>query len=303
MTPLDCTVSDNKLFVAGKEVDFQQTPNRAGQLNPTVIVLHDTAGCVISKKTSVNWFMNPNAKASAHLVVERDGDVTQCSRFNTVCWHAGRSVYKGRPSVNQFGIGIEICNPGLLKRGSDGKLHPWFNSESYSDKEYRIESHDSTGYHPAGYYMHYTDKQLELVFGAVRALCERYPIEAITTHWEISPGAKIDTNPLFPLAQLKSFAFGRGVAKTDSRVLMPRDAGHPLVVAKYKINVRATPSFMDDNIIGTEVAGAKLEVLEATKAVHREPGREFTDLELWYKVKNNEHGEGWVFAENVNLLT
>lgn len=37
-----------------------------------------------------------------------------------------------------------------------------------------------------------------------RALAEAYPIEEIITHWLISPGRKIDTNPLFPLEQVRA---------------------------------------------------------------------------------------------------
>jgi hypothetical protein len=35
------------------------------------------------------------------------------------------------------------------------------------------------------------------------ALCKSYGIKEIVTHWLISPGRKVDTNPLFPLEQLR----------------------------------------------------------------------------------------------------
>ena len=78
---------------------------QGGRLEPTLIVLHDTAGR-LAKGSSVAWLCNPKAKASAHLVVERDGSVTQLAEFDPpVAWHAGQSSWRGRSGCNAFAIG------------------------------------------------------------------------------------------------------------------------------------------------------------------------------------------------------
>ena len=47
-------------------------------------------------------------KVSAHLLVSREGIITQFVPFHLRAWHAGRSIYKGRENCNDFSIGIEL---------------------------------------------------------------------------------------------------------------------------------------------------------------------------------------------------
>jgi AmpD protein len=47
-------------------------------------------------------------KVSAHVLISRDGIVTQYVPFNLRAWHAGLSSYNGRACCNDFSIGIEL---------------------------------------------------------------------------------------------------------------------------------------------------------------------------------------------------
>ncbi|MCY4177475.1 MAG: 1,6-anhydro-N-acetylmuramyl-L-alanine amidase AmpD, partial [Endozoicomonadaceae bacterium] len=47
-------------------------------------------------------------KVSAHLLIERDGKITQFVPFNLRAWHAGKSVWQGRENCNDYSIGIEL---------------------------------------------------------------------------------------------------------------------------------------------------------------------------------------------------
>ena len=47
-------------------------------------------------------------KVSAHLLIGRNGDVTQFVAFSNRAWHAGSSSYQGRTDCNDFSIGIEL---------------------------------------------------------------------------------------------------------------------------------------------------------------------------------------------------
>lgn len=47
-------------------------------------------------------------EVSAHLLIERDGKITQFVNFNDRAWHAGKSCYLGRENCNDFSIGIEL---------------------------------------------------------------------------------------------------------------------------------------------------------------------------------------------------
>ncbi|MBT8419436.1 MAG: 1,6-anhydro-N-acetylmuramyl-L-alanine amidase AmpD [Gammaproteobacteria bacterium] len=45
---------------------------------------------------------------SSHLLVHRDGDVTQYVPLQQRAWHAGVSQFRGRTHCNDFSIGIEL---------------------------------------------------------------------------------------------------------------------------------------------------------------------------------------------------
>jgi AmpD protein len=45
-------------------------------------------------------------RVSSHLLVRRDGALTQFVKFTDRAWHAGQSRYEGRPACNDFSIGV-----------------------------------------------------------------------------------------------------------------------------------------------------------------------------------------------------
>ncbi len=47
-------------------------------------------------------------RVSSHLVVLRDGSVTQYVKFTERAWHAGKSIYRGREACNDFSVGVEL---------------------------------------------------------------------------------------------------------------------------------------------------------------------------------------------------
>ena len=47
-------------------------------------------------------------KVSAHLLIDRRGDIMQFVPFHKRAWHAGESVFNGRENCNDFSIGIEL---------------------------------------------------------------------------------------------------------------------------------------------------------------------------------------------------
>ena len=48
------------------------------------------------------------AHVSAHVLIARDGSVTQYVPFHCRAWHAGKSEYRGRPACNDFSVGVEL---------------------------------------------------------------------------------------------------------------------------------------------------------------------------------------------------
>jgi AmpD protein len=55
------------------------------------------------------YFMEiKDLKVSAHVLISREGAITQFVPFHLRAWHAGKSVYNGRENCNDFSIGIEL---------------------------------------------------------------------------------------------------------------------------------------------------------------------------------------------------
>ena len=100
--------------------------NRTQLAAPDTIVMHYTGGG--DARSSALYLADPATKASAHVVVARDGQVFQLVPFNTRAWHAGVSALEGRTNVNAFSIGIELANAGRLTRRDD-RWFTWFGTE------------------------------------------------------------------------------------------------------------------------------------------------------------------------------
>ena len=195
---------------AGDKVGaFQPAHVVGGEIKPTVILCHDTAGR-LDKFNSVQWFLDEDCTTSAHFVVELDGTVTQMVACNRKAAHAGISQFEGRAlgnSINGCSIGIEIVNPGKC----DAQGRAWFHKKT--EPGFAGLKQAATDFHGSGYWMDYTPEQIAAVKALCKALTAAYPITAITTHWAVClpKGRKCDTNPLFPLAEVQQAVFG-GVA-------------------------------------------------------------------------------------------
>ena len=198
-------INDGLLYRDGQQADFKRTPNRSrSSMRPEIIVLHDTAHHRASG--SISWLCNKKSRVSAHFVVDIDGKITQLAKCTDKTWHAGRSHYKGRRGCNNFGVGIEIVNPGKLTPTSNGG-RAWYGA--VFDTLAHGLRFASTRYHGKALWMPYPEAQRKAVFELCRALAKEYSsIKDVTTHWYISPGRKVDTNPLFPVDQCRIETFG-----------------------------------------------------------------------------------------------
>ena len=100
-------------------------------------------------------------RVSAHLLVDRQGEVTQFVAFDRKAWHAGASVFGGRENCNDFSIGIEL-------EGTDDQA--------------------------------YTAIQYQTLMVLTRLLMQEYPLispQQIVGHSDIAPGRKTDPGPCF----------------------------------------------------------------------------------------------------------
>ncbi len=100
-------------------------------------------------------------RVSSHLVVQRDGALTQYVSFADRAWHAGQSNYQGRAACNDFSVGVEL-------EGTDA--------------------------------LPYEATQYAALAEVVAALCAAYPrlsADRLVGHSDIAPGRKTDPGPAF----------------------------------------------------------------------------------------------------------
>ncbi|MEZ5459135.1 MAG: 1,6-anhydro-N-acetylmuramyl-L-alanine amidase AmpD [Steroidobacteraceae bacterium] len=107
-------------------------------------------------------------RVSAHLMIARDGGLTQYVPFHLRAWHAGVSEYRGRTACNDFSIGIEL------------------------------EGVDDVPYESAQY---------AALAGVIHALLGAYPgldRDRVVGHSDVAPGRKTDPGLSFDWARLRA---------------------------------------------------------------------------------------------------
>ncbi len=106
-------------------------------------------------------------RVSAHLLIERSGDVTQYVPFSRRAWHAGESCFEDRQRCNDFSVGIEL-------EGTDE--------------------------------LPYEDVQYERLAAVIRVLMRAWPDitpERVVGHSDIAPHRKTDPGPAFDWTRLR----------------------------------------------------------------------------------------------------
>ena len=104
-------------------------------------------------------------RVSAHLLIQRDGELVQYVPLEQRAWHAGVSCFRDRERCNDFSIGIEL------------------------------EGTDDTPY---------DHRQYTRLATVVRAIQTAYPgitRDRIVGHCDIAPGRKTDPGPAFDWAR------------------------------------------------------------------------------------------------------
>lgn len=189
-------------------VPFTESPNTgSGKVDPQYLVIHYTAGR--SLQSTVDWFSNPQARASAHLVIGRDGAIVQMVPFDRIAWHAGQSRWHGIVGLNSSSIGIELDNAGILTR-QGGKWKAWFGGE-YPEAEVleAIHQHETVvrGWHA------FTPQQIEVATEVAATLVTQYDLRDVIGHDDIAPGRKVDPGPAFAMQSFRSRVMGRSASE------------------------------------------------------------------------------------------
>jgi N-acetylmuramoyl-L-alanine amidase len=165
--------------MSGIEIRERPSPNHGDRGQPphmrpiNMLVLHYTG--MQSAEAAIERLCDPEAKVSAHYVVEEDGALWRLVPEERRAFHAGVSCWEGEHDLNWVSIGIEIVNPG----------HDW-------------------GYRP------FPEAQMAVVEHLCRDLARRYriPRHRIVGHSDIAPDRKSDPGELFDWPRLARAGIG-----------------------------------------------------------------------------------------------
>ena len=138
-----------------------------------MLVLHYTG--MPSAAAALERLCDPQARVSAHYLVEEDGTIWRLVAEARRAFHAGVSYWQGDTDLNRLSIGIEIVNPG----------HEW-------------------GYRP------FPAAQMTAVEELCRAIVARHPIppHRVVGHSDIAPDRKSDPGELFDWPRLARAGIG-----------------------------------------------------------------------------------------------
>lgn len=177
-------------------IKFLKSPNFDERKLPvSILVLHYTG--MESGQAAIDRLADPEAKVSAHYVVEEDGNIIQMVEEENRAWHAGVSSWNGITDVNSASIGIEIVNGG---------------------HDYGLPD--------------FPEEQIGAVLWLSQEIMKRHNVSArnVVGHSDVAPGRKIDPGEKFPWHLLAAEGIGlwpEGVVD-DQRVLFEagdRDRG------------------------------------------------------------------------------
>ena len=148
---------------------------------PEILVLHYTG--MRGGPEALERLRDPEAKVSAHYMIEEDGRIFRLVPEERTAWHAGVSYWKGHRNVNGVSIGVEIVNPG----------HEF-------------------GYRP------FPDAQIEAVIALVGDIRSRWTIanDKIVGHADVAPARKDDPGELFPWKRLAEAGHGLWAESTPA---------------------------------------------------------------------------------------
>jgi len=134
---------------------------------PDMVLLHYTG--MQSAQAAIARLRDPEARVSAHYVIDEDGSILRLVDEERRAWHAGKSWWRGETDINAVSIGIEIVNPG----------------------------------HEFGYRL-FPDVQIEAVIALIDDIRTRWSVEdaRILGHSDVAPTRKQDPGELFPWKRL-----------------------------------------------------------------------------------------------------
>lgn len=235
------------------------------EIDPIFIVNHFTSG--YTADGAISTFQS--GVVAAHLVIERDGTITQMVPFNRRANHAGPSTWMGYDMLNNYSIGIELVNLGGATVRADGTLVDEYGKTVKNPSEW-VEGYQKNAGPSVKFWQSYPEAQIAALEEVTKAILAHYNIKDITGHEFIDTrGWKSDPGPAFPWPRIRAIF----------RPTQQDDQPHPLTgstgVTTTGLNVRGGPG-TDFGIFRTLPQGTKVTIADHTDG--------------WFKISAPETG-------------
>ncbi len=241
-------IKDHKLV--GVKYDPAATIGK--EIDPIFIVNHFTSG--YSADGAISTFKQ--GAVAAHLVIDRDGTITQMVPFNRRANHAGASTWMGYDMLNNYSIGIELVNLGGATVAANGDLIDEYGRKVKNPERW-VQGYQKNAGPSVKFWESYPEAQINALVEVTKAILATYNIKDITGHENIDTrGWKSDPGPAFPWSVIR--ALFRSSQQDDEQP-------HPLTgqtgTTSTGVNVRGGPGTNFDvlNVLG---AGAKVTITD-----------------------------------------
>ena len=145
-----------------------------------MLVVHYTG--MRSAEAALDRLRDPEAKVSAHYLIDEDGTLHRLVAEEMRAWHAGVSHWRGATDINSRSVGIELVNPG----------------------------------HEFGYRA-FPDVQMAAFRDLALEILARHPIPAgnVVGHSDVAPTRKTDPGEFFPWQAMAAAGIGLWPADAD----------------------------------------------------------------------------------------
>lgn len=231
----------------GTAYAFRTVPGTGPVIKPRWLVMHYTAD---GGSSALNWFASSSntQKVSAHIVIARDGSITQCVPFNRKANHAGPSEWKGVKGLNSHSIGIEMVGYGIVE-GGPGKWRA--GGKTIPDSEVLVATH-KFGKQKGGW-TKYPQAQLDAALELAKLLVREYGLEDVIGHDDIAPDRKVDPGPAFPMESFRAAARGQAGPPVGGGATPPQSGLKPIARFRVKttLNVRSGPGATNPTVAGS----------------------------------------------------
>jgi N-acetylmuramoyl-L-alanine amidase len=167
--------------------------SRAGHTAPDMVVVHYTG--METAEAALDRLVDPEAKVSAHYLIDEAGKCFALVPEFQRAWHAGVSSWQGETDINSLSIGIELANKG----------------------------------HEFGY-PDFPEAQIVTLLELLGDIRQRWPIDPrrVVGHSDVAPGRKADPGEKFPWKRLADNGYAVWVPPapiTPGPTLGPGDSG------------------------------------------------------------------------------